>query len=120
MARLSASRKAQRVASVHEFLPYFVRRVLSWRIGPRGVLLSRGGTNGSITVIHRVRDGCSGETLDRRIAQLRPGHGAYQLFWKKGNGRWTAYYDDRGEMFVGSLHNCLAEVSRDPFNCYWS
>jgi hypothetical protein len=43
-----------------------------------------------------------------------------KLYWKKGNGRWTAYYDDRGDAFVGSLADCLREISRDPFSCYWS
>ena len=69
--------------------------------------------------------GCAGDWLDtheleRRIAQLRPGSESYQLYWKKGNGRWTAYYDDRGEAFAGSLADCLREISRDPFSCYWS
>lgn len=94
--------------------------MLGWRIGPRGVLLARTSPSRVVTVVHRLRDACSGETLDRRIAQLRPETGIYQLFWKKGNGRWTAYYDERGEVFVGSLAECLSEISRDPFNCYWS
>jgi hypothetical protein len=120
MARTSASRKSQRAATIYDFVPFFVRRSLGWRIGPRGVLLSRANASGVITVVHRLRDACSSETLDRRIAQLRPETGAYQLFWKKGNGRWTAYYDERGEVFVGSLAECLSEISRDPFSCYWS
>jgi hypothetical protein len=120
MARTSASRKSQRTFSVHDFVPFLVRRVLGWRIGPRGVLLSRSSPSGVLTVVHRLRDGCSGEIMERRIAQLRPDAGSYQLFWKKGNGRWTAYYDDRGDAFEGSLSDCLREISRDPFSCYWS
>ena len=119
MARTSASRKSQRATVVYDFVPYFVRRILGWRIGPRGVLLARANPNGIITVVHKVRDGCSGECVDRRIAQLRPDASSYQLYWKKGNGRWTAYYDDRGDVFVGSLADCLSEISRDPFSCYW-
>lgn len=120
MARTSLSRRSQKTFTVYDFMPFLVRRVLGWRIGPRGVLLSRTSPNGVLTVVHRLRDGCSGEILERRIAQLRPGSDSYQLYWKKGNGRWTAYYDDRGEAFVGSLANCLREISRDPFSCYWS
>lgn len=121
MARTSASRKSQRVATVFDFVPFIVRRTLGWRIGPRGVLLARTSPSGVVTVVHRLRDACSKETLDRRIAQLRPDEAAaYQLFWKKGNGRWTAYYDERGDVFLGSLSECLDEISRDPFNCYWS
>jgi len=120
MARTSASRKSQRTFTVFDFVPFLVRRVLAWRIGPRGVLLSRTSPNGVLTVVHRLRDGCSGEIMERRIAQLRPETDSYQLYWKKGNGRWTAYYDDRGDAFVGSLADCLREISRDPFSCYWS
>jgi hypothetical protein len=119
MPRTSVSRKAQRATLVYEFLPYFVRRTLGWRIGPRGVLITRSNPGGTITVVHKIRDACTGETVDRRIAQLRPETFAYQLYWKKGNGRWTAYYDDRGDVFVGSLADCLSEISRDPFSCYW-
>lgn len=120
MARTSVSRRAQRTATVFDFLPFLVRRVLGWRIGPRGMLLSRTSPNGALTIVHRLRDGCSGEIVERRIAQLRPDRCDYQLFWKKGNGRWTAYYDERGDTFVGSLADCLREISRDPFSCYWS
>jgi hypothetical protein len=120
MTRTSASRKTQRSITVYDFVPFLVRRLLSWRIGPRGVLLARTSNLRVITIVHRVRDACTAETVDRRIAQLRPERGAYQLYWKKGNGRWTAYYDDRGEVFLGSLADCLREISRDPFSCYWS
>ena len=104
---------------VHDFVSFFVRHVLGWRVGPRGILSARSTSNGSITVLHRARDGCSGNTVERRIAQLRWQEGAYQLFWKKGNGRWTAYYDKHGDLTLGSLAECLEEISRDPFGCYW-
>jgi hypothetical protein len=120
MPRTSASRKAQRSATIYDFVPFLVRHLLSWRIGPRGVLLARTTNANVITVVHRIRDACTGETVDRRIAQLRPESESYQLFWKKGNGRWTAYYDDRGDVFLGSLSECLSEISRDPYSCYWS
>ncbi|MFQ5477136.1 MAG: DUF3024 domain-containing protein [Candidatus Binatia bacterium] len=81
--------------------------------------MARSSSAGVITVVHRYRDACSGEIVDHRIAQLRPDKDNYKLFWKKGNGRWSAYYDDRGEQVVGSLANCVSEISRDPFGCYW-
>lgn len=84
------------------------------------MLLARASSVGVITVIHRVRDAVSSEIVDHRIAQLRPESGLYQLFWKKGNGRWTAYYDERGERVVGPLAECLDEIARDPFGCYWT
>jgi hypothetical protein len=120
MARTSVSRKSHREAALFDFVPFLVRRVLGWRVGPRGVLLSRTSPTGVLTVVHRLRDGCTGEIVERRIAQLRPEVCTYQLYWKKGNGRWTAYYDDRGDTFIGSLSGCLREISRDPFSCYWA
>ena len=120
MARISPSRRSPGGGTVHSFLPFLVRRQLGWRIGSRGVLLARTSSVGVVTVVHRVRDACSNDVIDQRIAQLRPQSGAYQLFWKKGNGRWTAYYDERGERVVASLADCLDEISRDPFGCYWS
>ncbi len=120
MARTSASRKQQRIAVVYDFLPFLVRRVLGWRIGPRGHLFARSSAASILTVVHRIRDACSGDTVERRIAQLRPGRAiSYQLFWKKGNGRWTAYYDKHGDLVIGSLALCLEEISRDPFGCFW-
>ncbi len=83
------------------------------------MLLAHRNNSGVITVIHRVRDGCSSDVIEHRIAQLRPSTGAYQLYWKKGNGRWTAYYDQRGDRFIGALADSLSEISRDPFGCYW-
>ena len=121
MVRSSARKKTQRVAAVHEFMAPFVRRVLGWRVGPRGILTARSSAAGVITVVHRFRDGCNGDIVDHRIAQLRPEkESGYKLFWKKGNGRWAAYYDDRGDAVEGSLADCVGEISRDPFGCYWN
>ncbi len=120
MPRSSPSRKTQRGATLYSFVPFLVRRQLGWRIGARGILLARASSLGVITVVHRRRDPITGDAIDHRIAQLRPDGARYQLYWKKGNGRWTAYYDERGERFAGSLAECLEEISRDPFGCYWS
>jgi hypothetical protein len=120
MPRSSPSTKTQRGATLFNFVPFLVRRVLGPRIGSRGVLLARSSSLGVITVVHRQRDHAIAEVVDLRIGQLRPNGDRYQLFWKKGNGRWTAYYDERGERFVGSLAECLEEISRDPFGCYWT
>jgi hypothetical protein len=121
MARSSLSTRTHRGATVYNFVPFLVRAQLGWRIGARGVLLARTSSLGVITVVHRRREaGAGADVVDHRIAQLRPDARRYQLYWKKGNGRWTAYYDERGERFVGSLAECLEEISRDPFGCYWS
>ncbi|HYC56458.1 MAG TPA: hypothetical protein VEL28_16120 [Candidatus Binatia bacterium] len=120
MAQSSASEKTQQGATVFEFLPFLVRRQLAWRVGSRGEVLARETAEGVITVVRRVRESCGCDVVDHRIAQLRPEGGRYCLFWKKGNGRWTAYCDSRGGCFLGSISECLSEISRDPFGCYWS
>jgi hypothetical protein len=120
MPRTSPSRKPQQGATLYSFVPFMVRRRLGWRIGSRGILLARASSLGVQTIVHRRRDAVGGDVVDHRIAQLRPDGSAYQLYWKKGNGRWTAYYDERGERFIGALAECLEEISRDPFGCYWS
>jgi len=76
--------------------------------------------NGVITIVHRTSVPTAIETVEHRIAQLRPVAGVFQLFWKKGNGRWTAYCDRSGKSVICSLAACLGEISRDPFGCYWS
>jgi hypothetical protein len=120
MAQHSPSKRPQDGAEVFNFVPFLVRQRLGWRIGSRGVLLARTTSVGVITVVHRVRDIASHDVIDQRIAQLRPEGNLFQLFWKKGNGRWTAYYDERGERVIDSLAAGLDEISRDPFGCYWS
>lgn len=120
MARASLSTKSQTGAEVFDFVPYLVRHRLGWRIGSRGILLARKSGEGVLTVVHRVQESSSGDAIDRRIAQLRPEGVDFQLFWKRGNGRWTAYYDERGERVIESLAGCIDEISRDPFGCYWT
>ncbi|HYB98297.1 MAG TPA: hypothetical protein VEC57_04105 [Candidatus Limnocylindrales bacterium] len=119
MARSSVSEKTQHGATVFDFLPFLVRRQLGWRVGTRGEILARASA-GVITVVHRAPDACGCDVVDQRIAQLRPQGDRYQLFWKKGNGRWTAYCHAGGDTFCGSIADCLSEISRDPFGCYWS
>lgn len=75
---------------------------------------------GIFTLVHQHRVLCAGEIIEDRIAQLRCVDGGYQLFWKKGNGRWTAYCGQGCDPFVGSIDDCLSEIARDPFGCYWS
>ncbi len=120
MARSSASRKSQQSAAVFDFVPFLVRRRLDWRVGNRGAVLARSAPDGIITVVHRTSAVAAVDVVEHRIAQLRPEAGGFQLFWKKGNGRWTAYCDRSGKGVIGSLAACIAEISRDPFGCYWS
>jgi hypothetical protein len=117
----SASPLASRLATVFDFLPALARRHLSSRVGPRGSVQIFATAGGVFTLVHQRREGCGAELVESRIAQLRAQcSGGYQLFWKKGNGRWTVYSAPGCEPFVGSIDECLAEIARDPFGCYWS
>lgn len=120
MARSSASRKSQQRAAVFDFVPFLVRRQLDWRVRGRGALQAQSAPGGIITLVHHTRGASAGDVVEQRIAQLRPEAGCFRLFWKNGNGRWTAYCDSCGKGLVASLAECIAEISRDPFGCYWS
>ena len=118
----SASRLASRLATVFDFLPALARRHLGARAGLRGTVSVVSGAEGIFTLVHQRRVACGAELVEDRIAQLRVAceAGSYQLFWKKGNGRWTPYCKRNDEAFVGSLDECLCEIARDPLGCYWS
>jgi hypothetical protein len=120
MPQTSASRRSRRRASVYDFLLALARKRLGPRLGGRGALSVFEGTDGVLTLVHERCDADGGEAVAQRIAQLRPDNGGYRLFWKRGNGRWTAYTSGDDLPFVGSIAACLAEISRDPCGCYWS
>lgn len=123
MPLTSASPLASRLAAVFDFLPALARRHLASRIGSRGTVHVFASAVGVLTLVHQRREGCGAELVESRIAQLRAvceSERGYQLFWKKGNGRWTVYSAPGCEPFVGSIDECLAEIARDPFGCYWS
>ena len=125
MPLTSASPLASRLATVFDFLPALARRHLSSRVGSRGAVHIFASPGGVFTLVHQRRENCGAEMTESRIAQLRAlssggCSGGYQLFWKKGNGRWTVYSAPGCEPFVGSIDECLAEIARDPFGCYWS
>lgn len=119
MPLTSASSALSRVATVFDFLPALARRHLASRVGPRGGVHVFASAEGVFTIVHQYREGCVSELCESRIAQLRATVGGYQLYWKKGNGRWTAYSAPGAEPFVGSIDDCFAEIARDPFGCYW-
>ena len=122
MPLTSASPLASRLATVFDFLPALARRHFASRVGLRGSVHVFASAAGVFTLVHQRRESCGNEIVESRIAQLRTacsGDDGYQLFWKKGNGRWTAYCAPGCEPFVGSIDECLVEIARDPFGCYW-
>lgn len=122
MPQSSASPLSSRQATVFDFLPALARRHFSARVGTRGAVQVFTAAAGVFTLVHQRRLACAAETVEDRFAQLRavPGDAGYQLFWKKGNGRWTSYCGRNGDSFVGSIDECFAEVAHDPFGCFWS
>ncbi len=120
MPQISASRRNDRSATVFDFLSVLARRCLACRVGSRGMVSVYQSAVGVFTVVHQRRDAVDGEVIEHRIAQLRESEGRYQLFWKKCNGRWTAYCCDGSTEFAGSIAECFSEVSRDRLGCFWS
>jgi hypothetical protein len=122
MPLTSASPLSNRLATVFDFLPALARRRFAARLGSRGSVRVISGSDGVLTLAHQYRASGGSELVEQRFAQLRGSRGAgdYQLFWKKGNGRWTAYCGGGSDPFVGSIDECLREIARDPFGCYWS
>jgi len=121
MPLTSASPLPSRLATVFEFLPALARRHLAARIGCRQALHVYASAGGVITLAIRQRAACGAEVVENRFAQLRStGADAYQLFWKNGSGRWTAYCGPAGAPLAGSLDECLTEIAHDSHGCYWS
>lgn len=120
MPQSTASPLSSRQAAVFDFLPALARRAFASRLGTRGVVQVFGSNDGVYTLVHQRRVALATEVVEERFAQLRSVAGGYQLFFKKGNGRWTAYCGRSGDTFAGSIDECFAEVARDPFGCFWS
>jgi Protein of unknown function (DUF3024) len=123
MPLTSASPLTSRSATVFDFLTALARRHLASRVGLRGAIQVLTPAPGVFTLVHQYREACGSDLVEDRIAQLRAvacGRDAYRLFWKNGNGRWTAYAAPSGEPLVASIDECLSIVARDPHGCYWS
>lgn len=89
-----------------------IARVLAKRKGDGEVVVTRRGR--AITVA--VTRPPSGRLASVRslIAQLRQERdGAFTLFWQRATGGWEEYG------LAGTLDECLAEVRRDPYGCFW-
>ena len=121
MPQSPATSLSSRQAAVFDFLPALARRVFASRVGTRSAVQVFSAPEGIYTLVHQRRVSCGSEVIEDRFAQLRAlADGGYQLFFKKGNGRWTAYCGRSGDSFAGSIDECFAEVARDPFGCFWS
>ena len=120
MPRISASRRAQARATVFEFLPALARRFLACRLGSRGTVAVFEASPGVFTVVHQKPGAALGEVIEKRIAQIRASTEGYRLFWKRCNGRWTAYPAEGDAEFAGSFRACLSEIARDRSGCFWS
>lgn len=118
MPQISASRRHGSRAAVFDFLPALARRTLASRIGKRSEIRLEGARGVFTLALVRTGHGAA-ESRECRIAQMRPEQDHYRLYWKRCTGRWTAYVGADGEFFGGSLRECLDEISRDPYGCFW-
>jgi hypothetical protein len=77
-------------------------------------------TEEGYTIYHHDRITPSGKKLEMPIAQLRPVEaGMFQVFWRRGSGRWWPYHDGEERSFVAIFERCMDEITKDPWGCFW-
>ena len=77
-------------------------------------------TDEGYTIYHYYRSTSTGRPNEMPIAQLRPGEGsAFQVYWRRGSGRWWPYHDSEERPFAASFDRCIDEISKDPWGCFW-
>lgn len=96
-----------------------IRAALAARLGGHGRIDVRRRNNASLTISHcLVADG-SGCAMRQPVAQLRVATDGIHLYRRRRNGRWVPYARSDAD-FVGTLHQCLVEISVDPDGCFWN
>ena len=95
-----------------------IRRVLQPRV-PRGeVHVVR--TAEGYTIYHHYRSATNAKELQMPIAQLRSVmDDMFELFWRRGSGRWWTYHDIEERPFIAPFNRCMDEISKDPWGCFW-
>jgi hypothetical protein len=109
----------RRERTMTDFTHVYVQRALEPRLCGHGSLSVERTSHGNFTIVHRYRTHTDGREVKMAVAQLRPAGRALQLFWKRANGRWMPYTDEREQPFVGSLGRCTREIVTDPWGCFW-
>lgn len=91
-------------------------------LGPRvrgGRIVVEKTAPGNVTIFYAHRNQWRGDDVKTPVAQLRARGQKLQLYWQRGSGRWVVYQDDARRPFFGSLQDCLREIHRDPWGCFW-
>lgn len=95
-----------------------IRRVLQARVGRGEVHVVR--TAEGYTIYHHYRSAANAKKLQMPIAQLRSAENdTFELFWRRGSGRWWTYHDIEERPFVAAFERCMDEISKDPWGCFW-
>ncbi|HVN87124.1 MAG TPA: DUF3024 domain-containing protein [Candidatus Binatia bacterium] len=103
-----------------DFTEAYVRRMLEPRLQGHGKIEVKKSRQWGFTIVHRYTSEWNGRAVAMPIAQLRPAGQRMQLYWKRANGRWTAYETNgHGKPFVDSLDCCLKEIDTDRWGCFW-
>ena len=77
-------------------------------------------TDEGFTIYHYSRSASTGRQNEMPIAQLRPFEGnSFQVYWRRGSGRWWQYHDSEERPFAASFERCIDEISKDPWGCFW-
>ncbi len=89
-----------------------IARVLGKRRTDSEVVVTR---RGKTITVRAARPGAApGEAEQQPIAQFRgDGDGTYALHWSRATGGWESYG------ISGTLDECLEEVRRDAYGCFW-
>ena len=89
-----------------------IARVLARRRADAEIVVARRGR--SITVHAVPGDAAGRPEAPRPVARLRDeGEGRFALDWARATGGWEEYG------VRGTLDECLEEVRRDDFGCFW-
>ena len=77
-------------------------------------------TDEGYTIYHCYRSISTARQNEMPIAQLRPAEGSsFQVYWRRGSGRWWPYHDSEERPFSASFDRCIDEISKDPWGCFW-
>jgi hypothetical protein len=95
-----------------------IRQILQPRVDRGEVHVVR--TAEGYTIYHHYRSAHNAKKLEMPVAQLRStDNGAFEVYWRRGSGRWWLYHDGEERPFVAPFDRCMDEIMKDPWGCFW-
>ena len=95
-----------------------IRKVLQPRVSRGEVHVVR--TAEGYTIYHHYRSAHNAKDLEMPVAQLRASENStFEVYWRRGSGRWWAYHDIEERPFVTTFDRCMDEIMKDPWGCFW-